>query len=218
MTVKAVLFDLDGTLLDTAPDFEVVLNQLRQEEGLGPIDADKVRQTVSNGARALVELGFDIKEGEPGFEDLRLRLLALYEQHLAVATKPFPGIEQLLSFCKENNLAWGIATNKPEQYTTPLVRALQLQPDCVICPDHVSERKPHPESMTLGASIIGCQTDEIVYVGDHIRDIQCGNRANCTTIAVRYGYIDEADDINAWQADYIVDQADDISPIIEKLL
>jgi phosphoglycolate phosphatase len=218
MTVKAVLFDLDGTLLDTAPDFEVVLNQLRQEEGLPPIAADKVRQTVSNGARALVELGFDIKEGEPGFEDLRLRLLALYEQHLAVATQPFPGIDELLTYCQENNIAWGIATNKPAQYAIPLIEALGMKPDCLICPDHVQERKPHPESMELGATIIGCKTTDIVYVGDHIRDIQCGNRADCTTIAVRYGYIDEGDNIESWQADYIVDHASDIAPLIEQLL
>lgn len=218
MAIKAVLFDLDGTLLDTAPDFEVVLNRLRNEQGLGPIAAQRVRETVSNGARALVTLGFGLDEGDDGFEPLRQRLLELYSNHLAVETRPFPGIEKLLAFIGEHKLAWGIATNKPETYTTPIVEQLQLNPDCVICPDHVTQRKPHPESMHLAAKLIDCSTDEIVYVGDHLRDIECGKRADCITIAVRYGYIDADDSADSWGATHTVDHASEIPELLLQYL
>lgn len=218
MTIKAVLFDLDGTLLDTAPDFEVVLNQLRDEQGLDAIPAHKVRETVSNGARALVTLAFGLNEGDTGFEALRLRLLELYSAHLAVKTRPFPGIEQLLAYINDHQLAWGIATNKPEIYTTPIVQQLRLEPNCVICPDHVTERKPHPESMQLAARQLSCKTTEIVYIGDHRRDIECGNRAGCPTIAVRYGYIDATDSADDWGAGHIVDHASDIPAILQQYL
>jgi len=218
MAIKAVLFDLDGTLLDTAPDFEVVLNRLREEQGLSPIAAQRVRETVSNGARALITLGFGLDEGDDGFEPLRQRLLELYTNHLAVKTRPFPGIDQLLAFIGEHDLAWGIATNKPELYTTPIVEQLQLNPDCVICPDHVTQRKPHPESMHLAAQQLGCSTDDIVYVGDHKRDIECGKRADCITIAVRYGYIDADDSADSWGATHTVDHASEISRLLLQYL
>ena len=216
MSVKAVLFDLDGTLLDTAPDFEVVLNQLRKEENLAPVPYSDIRKTVSHGARALIQLGFQLDEGDEGFESLRLRLLNLYQNHLAVKTKPFDGIKELIEFLEKKNIAWGIATNKPAQFTLPIIESLELNPACIICPEHVSQRKPHPESMYLAGKIIGCNTEDIIYVGDHIRDIECGNQANSITIAVSYGYIDSSDDINSWNADYIIDHANDIKAIVDK--
>ena len=214
MSIKAVLFDLDGTLLDTAPDFEVVLNQLREQENLAPVPYSDIRKTVSHGARALIQLGFQLDQGDEGFESLRLRLLDLYQNHLAVKTKPFDGITELIEFLENKNIAWGIATNKPAQYALPIVESLKLNPACTICPEHVNERKPHPESMHLAGKIIGCNAEDIIYVGDHIRDIECGNRAGSITIAVSYGYIDSNDDITKWNANHIVDHALDIKAII----
>jgi phosphoglycolate phosphatase len=216
--VKAVVFDLDGTLLDTAPDFEVVLNRLRAEESLPPLDSLAIRNTVSNGARALVTLAFGLDEGDEGFEALRQRLLDLYLEHLAVASAPFPGIDSLLTFLRDNNLSWGIATNKPELYTTPLVNALGLTPDCVICPDHVQNRKPDPESMHLAARLLDCHVEDIIYVGDHQRDIDCGRNAGCVTIATRYGYINDVAEVASWQATHIVDHASDIIPLVKQYL
>ncbi len=216
MNIKAVVFDLDGTLVDTAPDFIVVLNQLLAEEGCAPLPDQRIRDTVSNGARALISLGFDLDEQDPEFERLRLRLLDLYSGHLAVFSKTFAGIDELLSTLKQHNLLWGIATNKPEIYTTPLLQGLGLTPDCVICPDHVAERKPHPESLHLAAQQLGITPENIIYVGDHIRDIECGRRAGSVTIAAYYGYIDEGDDPAQWQATYNVNSATEIWPIVKK--
>ncbi|WP_439133334.1 HAD family hydrolase [Pseudomaricurvus sp.] len=217
-SIKAVVFDLDGTLLDTAPDFVYVLNKLRDEENLPPLDATTIRNTVSDGARALVTLGFGLLESDDGFEPLRLRLLALYTKHLAVKSAPFAGITELLKFIQDQKLSWGIATNKPEVYTTPLLAALDLTPDCVICPDHVENRKPHPESMHLAAKLLHCAPEEIIYVGDHARDIECGREAGCPTIAAAYGYINNHDDIDSWQATHRVSHAQEMIAIIQRYL
>lgn len=220
MGIKAVVFDLDGTLIDTAPDFVVVLNKLLLENNREPLPATPIRNTVSHGARALVTLGFGLEEGDTGYEDLRLRLLELYSQHLADTSKPFDGITELLDWFSARDIAWGIATNKPEVYARPLIKALQLEPsnDCIICPDNVSERKPHPESLYLAGQLLNCAPQEIIYVGDHERDIACGRNAGSPTIACAYGYIENADKINNWQADHIVNHAGELQAIITEYL
>lgn len=218
MTIKAVVFDLDGTLLDTAPDFIFVLNKLRAQENLPPLDDQSIRNTVSDGARALVTLGFGLREGESGFEALRQRLLDLYIDHLAVKSGPFPGIAELLDQLQHRDIGWGIATNKPERFTTPLLAALQLAPGCVICPDHVAHPKPHPESMQLAATLFNCQPQQIIYIGDHQRDIECGRRADCVTIAAAYGYIKAGEDVSGWGADHRVEHAAEIWPLVEYYL
>src|SRR5690554_4257727 len=169
--VRAVIFDLDGTLLDTAPDFVVVVNQLRAEHQLPPLPPERIRASVSNGARALVSLAFDIDDQATQFEPLRERLLELYLEQLAVHTQLFPGIDELLQTLSAHKIPWGIATNKPAVYTKALLQALDIQPApvSVICPDHVTERKPHPESLVLASQHVGCSPGEIIYVGDHKR-------------------------------------------------
>ena len=218
--IRAVMFDLDGTLLDTAPDFVTVVNLLLKEHNKPALADEKIRACVSNGARALIAMAFDIDETYPEFQALRLRLLELYLENLAVATKPFPGITNLLRTLGQHNIAWGIATNKPAIYTSAILLALNLQPIAasVICPDHVKQSKPDPESLFLAAEQIGCSADEIIYIGDHQRDIECGNRAGSITIAAAYGYIDDEKNIANWQADYRVNHADEIWPIIAKHL
>lgn len=216
---RAVLFDLDGTLIDSAPDFIPSVNQLRTEHQLPPLDDESIRATVSNGARALVTLALNIEEGAEDFEPARLRLLDVYRNNLGHFSGVFPGIDSLLKQLQSHNIPWGIATNKPEEFTTPLLNKLGLASNasCVICPDHVSERKPHPESMHLAGKILNCCSDEIIYIGDHKRDIDCGNAAGSVTIAALYGYIEPKDDPILWQADYNVSNANDIWPIVERL-
>lgn len=218
--LRAVVLDLDGTLLDTAPDFVVVVNELLKEQRRAPLPAERITASVSNGASGLIRLAFGIDPLDESFEPLRQRLLALYGQHLAVATRPYPGIPELLTELAGRGLAWGIATNKPEAYTRPLLEAVALAPPpaCVICPDHVKQRKPHPESLYLAAEQLGCDSTELVYVGDHRRDIDCGRAAGALTIAATYGYIEPDDDPQRWQADLRVDSAEQLWPLIEPYL
>jgi N-acetyl-D-muramate 6-phosphate phosphatase len=218
--IRAVMFDLDGTLLDTAPDFVVVVNQLLTEQARPALAAEIIRAGVSNGSKALIKLAFLLEESHEQFEPLRQRLLELYLAHIAVHTVLFPGINELLGKLAANNIAWGIATNKPATYTLPLMAALNIQPAplSVICPDHVARSKPDPESLFLAGTQLGCSPEEIIYIGDHKRDIDCGKGAGSITIAAAYGYVDAGDDPTSWNADYCVNHADEIWPIIEKHL
>jgi phosphoglycolate phosphatase len=217
--IRAVMFDLDGTLLDTAPDFVAVVNKLLVENAREQLPHDIIRANVSNGSKALVTLAFAIEETHENFQPLRARLLELYTQHISVFTKPFPGIQELLENLKEKNIPWGIATNKPALYTVQLMNELNMQPPpaIVICPDHVRDSKPHPESLFFAAKELGCTPGEIIYIGDHKRDIDCGKQAGSITIAAAYGYV-AGEDINNWEADYYVDHAEEIWPIVEKYL
>lgn len=218
--IQGVVFDLDGTLLDTAPDFVVVTNQLRVEEGLEPLDEIAIRAVVSNGARALVNLAFNVDEPDADYARLRQRLLDLYLQHIAVFTRPFPGIQSLLHTLADQGIRWGIATNKPSLYTHALLASLRIQPPpaSVICPEDVTHRKPHPESLLLASQHFDCEPGQLIFVGDHKRDIDCGREAGAITIAAAYGYIESEDNIDHWQADYCVEQASDIWPIVQQLL
>ncbi len=218
--IRGVIFDLDGTLLDTAPDFVVVVNQLLAEHQRPALPEAHIRAVVSNGARALVNLAFGIDIPHPDYEPLRQRLLAMYLNHIAVHTRPFPGIETLLKQLATHGIAWGIATNKPALYTHALLASLPMQPApaSVICPDDVSQRKPHPESLFLASRHLNCQPDQLVFVGDHKRDIDCGRAAGSITIAAAYGYIEAEDDIATWGADYRVESASDIWPLLEARL
>ncbi|WP_323814641.1 HAD-IA family hydrolase [Cellvibrio sp. NN19] len=219
-TIRAVMFDLDGTLLDTAPDFIVVVNQLLVEQGRPALPADTIRAGVSNGSKALIKLAFAIDEDNEQFEPLRQRLLELYLQNHSVHTKPFPGINELIAQLAAHNILWGIATNKPAMYTLPLMVDMNIQPPpaSIICPDHVSAPKPNPESLFLAGTQLSCTPQEIIFIGDHKRDIDCGRDAGSITIAATYGYLDEGEDPATWNADHSVNHADEIWPIIEKYL
>ncbi len=219
-SIRAVMFDLDGTLLDTAPDFVVVVNKLLHQYQQPALDADLIRAQVSNGAKALVKLAFALEEDNPEFDIRRVQLLDLYLQHIADYTRPFTGIEALIQQLAQHQIQWGIATNKPARYTLPLMQALNMQPApfSVICPDHVRRAKPDPESLLLASQQLNCSPNDIIYIGDHLRDIECGKRAGCITIAAAYGYIDANDSPESWNADYLVNSADDIWPIVQAYL
>lgn len=214
--LRAVLFDLDGTLVDTADEFVPVVQTLRAEHGLAPMNPENIRNNVSNGARALVKLGLGIEENAAEFETKRLRLLELYSEMLGTLAKPYAGIVPLLERLHQNNIAWGIATNKPRPYTEPLLDALNIQPapGSVVCPEDVTDRKPHPESLYLNCKELGCAPHEAIYIGDHVRDIQAGKRAGMFTVAAAYGYIETSDDASAWGANLCANQSEHLEAII----
>lgn len=214
--LRAVLFDLDGTLLDTAPDFVISVNRLRAEHGLASMPPATIRATVSHGARALVRLAFDIGEEDPLFEDLRQRLLVLYEQQLPGETRPFPGMRELIATLAANGVDWGVVTNKPNYLAAPLLDHSTFTPPAavLVCPEHVARTKPDPEPLLLACSRLDCRTTETVYVGDHARDIEAGRNAGMHTIAASYGYLESEERASSWGADF---EADSV-PAIGQLL
>lgn len=214
--LKAVIFDLDGTLVDTANEFVVVVQALRAEHGRDGMDPQRIRASVSNGARALVSLALDMPEDAPGFETQRLRLLELYSEVLGTVARPYPGIVELLSQLEERGVNWGIATNKPRAYTDPLLERLDMKPRpaSVVCPDDVAERKPHPESLLRNCREMDCTPGQAIYVGDHLRDIEAGKRAGMYTIAAAYGYIEPGDDPYSWGANTQADHSIDLHELI----
>jgi N-acetyl-D-muramate 6-phosphate phosphatase len=211
MRHEALLLDLDGTLLDTAPDMGGALNRLRLEHGHEPLPAQSIRPIVSHGAVKLVALGFPDAIG-PEFERLRLRFLELYAAHLSEGTRLFPGFESVLATLEASGTPWGIVTNKPGWLTRPLLEALGLsgRAACAVSGDTVAERKPHPLPLLHAAGLLGIATERCVYVGDAERDIQAGRAAGMTTVVAAYGYLSAEDDPLSWQPDGIVEEPGDL--------
>jgi phosphoglycolate phosphatase len=214
--LAAVVFDLDGTLVDTAGDFIPAVQQLRGEYGLPPMDPARIRRSVSNGSHALVQLALDTRPQHTGYEQARQRLLSLYAQALGRDARLYPGLDALLAELEARAIPWGIATNKPRQYTEPLLRALALSPaqGALVCPEDVAAAKPHPESLQRICAALDCAPSRCIYIGDHARDIEAGRRAGLFTIAAAYGYIEEGDDADSWGADSLVEDSRALSPAI----
>ncbi len=204
--LQGVLFDLDGTLLDTAPDMAAALNRLRADEGLAPLPFDAIRPQVSHGAPGLLRVGF----GEPAaarLEDLRGRFLAHYRDGLAVRSRLTEGFVEVLAALESAGLGWGIVTNKPAWLTLPLLEALGLSAPrrCVVCGDTLPERKPHPRPLLHAASLLGLPAAACVYVGDAERDIQAARAAGMRPIAVDWGYHHPEQGVpGTWQADVVI--------------
>ena len=206
--IKAVLFDLDGTLADTARDLGAALNRLLAEEGLPPQPYAAVRPIASHGARGLVSLGFGIDKSHPRFEEYRLRFLDLYEHSFADETVLFDDINALLREIDARGLKWGIITNKPMRFTDRLVPALPfaVPPAVVVSGDTVGVAKPDPAPMLHAAQQIDIAPEHCLYVGDAERDIQAGRAVGMKTVLVNWGYIADSDDTDSWQADITIDR------------
>lgn len=217
--LQAALFDLDGTLLDTAEDFVVVLETLSARHSIEAPEPELIRNNVSAGARALVALLFDIPQDDPRCEPLRLELLDIYDEVLGQQTVLFPGMQSGLSQLEELGVPWGIVTNKPRRFAEPLVTnfGFRPRPGVLVCPEDVSQSKPHPESLLMAAKVLNAEAQHCIYVGDHARDIEAGKRAGMTTIAAAYGYIAERNEARRWGADIVVDHADEIAKVLTRL-
>lgn len=217
---KGVLFDLDGTLIDTAPDFIYCLNLLRKEYGLPSLPNEEIRKVVSDGARAMIAFAFDIQEGEEGFEQKRQEFLALYEKHIAVESQLFEGLASTLKYCEQHNIPWGIVTNKPRKYSVLLLAALGLDKTIgtLVCADDVENPKPHRQPMDKACKEINLSPEHVIYVGDHKRDIQAGMNANMPTVAAAYGYVHQDDEAQSWNADWLVNSGNELDTLLKELL
>ncbi len=202
-----VLFDLDGTLLDTAPDLACALNRVRADRGLPPLPFADIRPHVSHGSYALTRLGFDYTATSPEFEATRIAVLDAYRDCLADSTRPFDGIDALLDALEARGCRWGIVTNKPGWLTTPLLAALGLTPRTasVVSGDSLPERKPHPAPLLHAARELALAPERCVYVGDAQRDVEAGQRAGMPTLVALYGYIPADEDPYSWGASALLD-------------
>ena len=214
---NAVLFDLDGTLIDTAPDMVTVLQQIQQEHGIEPAGYDLARSYVSNGAIGLLTLGFPEAEIEFG-DELHQLYLERYAEMICQESRIFAGLDELLDQLDDIECPWGIVTNKPEQLTEPLLIALGLaeRSSCIISGDTLSVRKPDPAPLLLGCDLIGVDAETSIYIGDAERDIEAGRRAGMATIAAGYGYITEDDDPREWDANVIATTTEELTQIVLK--
>jgi phosphoglycolate phosphatase len=205
MSIRTVLFDLDGTLADTAPDLAHTLNTLLAEEGRAPLAYETIRPEVSHGAGALVRLGFGEVAGAD-LERLRGRFLSLYTENLVRETRLFPGMSELLTEIKRRGLNWGIVTNKPAFLTEPLMARLGLpwSPASIVSGDSTNNRKPHPEPMLLACTQAGSEPAQCLYVGDAERDIEAGRRAGMRTLVALFGYISQGERPERWGADGLI--------------
>ena len=210
--IDCVLFDLDGTLIDTAPDMGGALNNLMIEEGLDPLPLASIRPYVSQGGLALTRLGFAGKVSEQEMEPLRQRYLQHYYDNIARASKLFDGYDTILGELEASSIPWGIVTNKPEWLTHPLLEQLGLaqRSGVVIGGDTLEHRKPHPMPLLVAAKRLEVDCKNCVYVGDDKRDIVAGKAAGMKTLIAAYGYIGETDNIEDWGGDGVIDQPGDL--------
>lgn len=206
---RAVLFDLDGTLADTAPDLAAAANQMRIARGLAPAPIERLRPVASSGARGLLGAAFGIGPDDSEFPAMREEFLSNYEANLRVETVLFPGIGALLDDLDERNVRWGIVTNKVARFTDPLVALLGLdkRATCVVSGDTTPYSKPHPAPLLHAAAALGIDAPHVVYVGDDLRDIQAGHAAGMPTIAAAYGYCGNDLPPLDWNAHYVADTA-----------
>ncbi len=210
--VKAVLFDLDGTLADTSPDMADALNQLLSRHGKQTLDYDLVRKNTSRGSIAMIQLGFEEMLDEDLSLKLRDEFLQLYAENLCKRTTLFPGVAELLISLEEFDIPWGIVTNKPGNLAEPLVQELDIAFNavCMVSGDSLSRRKPDPDQLHHAASMLGISEQDIVYMGDDPRDVQAGKAAGMKTAVAAYGYIQDSHDPHTWEADVVFQRALDL--------
>lgn len=211
--INAVLFDLDGTLVDTAPDLAFALNSTRITRQLNTLKLSSIRPYVSYGADGMIKHAYGDQLSTEEQIQIKAELITYYEKNIANESQLFDGLSDSLNHLESVNIPWGIVTNKPKYLTIPLLRALNLhdRTGCIVCGDEVENTKPHPESIYLACKLINKTPEKTVYIGDAQRDIQAGNSAGNKTIACEFGYIPAGEDIRSWQADAVVDTSTRLS-------
>lgn len=202
---EAVLFDLDGTLADTAPDLGGALNQLLLEQGRATLSLERLRPHVSSGARGMIGAGLGVTPADPAYVALQQRFLAIYQKALCVGTHLFDGMAEHLDELEMQGIPWGIITNKSQRFAIPLMEELGLRQRslCIVCGDSAQRSKPHAHPMQLASAVIGIAAKKCIYVGDDERDVISGRAAGMTTIIAAWGYLGDGKPPTAWGADAI---------------
>jgi phosphoglycolate phosphatase len=207
---RAILFDLDGTLADTAPDLAAAVNWLRTERGLEPTPYSVLRPTASAGARGMIGAAFGLAPGDDGYEELRLQWFDRYQSAMAVHSSLFGGVLELLDGIRRAGMEWGIVTNKPARFTDPLVPQIGLtHAGCIVSGDTTGFAKPHPAPLLEGARRLGVAPEHCWYVGDDLRDVEAGRAAGMVTVACAWGYCG-AIEPGTWGADFLLDTPTDL--------
>jgi phosphoglycolate phosphatase len=211
-----VLFDLDGTLADTAADLGAVLNRLRSEAGHAPLSAETIRPHVSKGVRGLLGVGFRLAPGNDGYAELHQRFLAYYGESLCVSTCLFEGIAELLDSLDEHGVKWGVVTNKTSRYTLPVMEALGLirRAACIVSGDSSPRPKPAPDPLLLACAIAGAEPAHCLYIGDDLRDMQAARTAGMGAIAAAWGYLGDDLPLEDWGADSILQSPADLAGLL----
>lgn len=210
LAVSAVLFDLDGTLIDSAPDLAGAGNDMRCARGLPPLPLAHFRPMVGSGARGMLGRALQVQPGDAEFEALRDEFLQRYEARMTRETRVFDTMQPVLAALERSARPWGIVTNKATRFSEPLVRALGLleRSATLVCGDTTPHAKPHPAPLLEAARRLGVEPAQCVYVGDDLRDVQAGRAAGMLTVAAAWGYLGEGDSIEAWGAHHVIDAPD----------
>lgn len=211
---RAVLFDLDGTLVDTAPDLARAANALRKERGLDPLPYEDIRREVSHGGSALVTLALGLEKDTQGHDEARDSLLEYYGNNVAEESCLFEGFSEVLARYRMTKRPWGIVTNKPRTYALSLLEALKITPDVLLCADDLPVKKPDPAPLLEAARRLNVAPEHCWYIGDHLRDIQAANNAGMTAIAVKYGYLRQQDNPDEWPARQFYDTPEKLCEVL----
>jgi phosphoglycolate phosphatase len=217
MSRRAVLFDLDGTLADTAPDLVAVLTVMLREQGHPPMPYAVARNEVSNGSSGLVRLGFGGELPPVELETLRQRFLELYTAAVCIHSRLFPHLRETCEGLSRSGTPWGVVTNKPQIMTVPLLDALGLGAlaRAIVSGDQLPQRKPHPAPLLLAAAELEVEPARCIYVGDAPRDIEAGHAAGMSTVAAAYGYIRPQENVLAWGADHVARSPRELARLLE---
>ena len=220
MELKAVLFDLDGTLVDTAPDMVGALNRVLANHSQKEVNYAHARKIVSNGGRALIKYGFPEESSEDVIDSLVSEFLQTYADHVCQQSQLYSGLDELLNFCDKSGLEWGVITNKPIELARGVLEGLQLLERCKILlgGDSLPVKKPDPVPMLHASMLLNVAPSHCLYIGDHLRDIEAGKNAGMDTAAALWGYIEDHDDPDSWGANYIVRKSESLISLVKDLL
>ena len=213
-----ILFDLDGTLVDTAPDLGYALNLQRELHGLAHLPIEAIRPFASHGSKGLLNIGFGLTPEDESFETMRIEYLDLYDQVFTRSPVLFNGVGELLANLQKSDIKWGVVTNKPRRFAAPLIESMQLRTTmaCLVCGGDAALPKPAPDSLLMACEQSLVKPEDCLYVGDAERDIEAGNAAGMKTVVALWGYIDTTDKPATWGADFAIDHPSELIALMPK--